>query len=222
MLISISIVVVTMLIALNGILYQPLIDPVKSIKWSNINPYGKVLIAFIVVLTILNIYKSYYDEQTKKEEQKQLINQIETTVQTAVQGSPVKTIINEKILASVQGKRQKAIELALKLKADNIPYLWGGKRPKHGLDASSYVSYILGEVGVIKNPNAFWSGRLKNSLGLRTYEGESDLRVGDIIFYELGVTMLYLGEDTCIGMLTGGIHIKRINWGLGILGYGTY
>jgi len=86
---------------------------------------------------------------------------------------------------------------ALALYHKNVPYKWGGKN-EQGFDSSGYVAYVLAKIGVINNPETYWSGKLRNALA-RVQQG--DEKVGDVIFYSSGACMIYLGNQLSIGML---------------------
>lgn len=125
-------------------------------------------------------------------------------------------IVNENvILEAVSGKKREAIELAFKLQKSDIRFEWGGKNPSTGFDSSGFISYIFSEINIIKNPEGYWSGRLREKFGCKDYNDEDELQIGDLLFYEAGVCMLYLGDNCCIGMFPEGISIKELYFGFG-------
>jgi cell wall-associated NlpC family hydrolase len=113
-----------------------------------------------------------------------------------------------RILASATGKQREVLTLAFKLHGQKVPYKWGGKDPHDGFDSSGYIAYLLAKAGVIDDPTTYWSGKLLASPLLQTVPHEE---VGDIIFYNAGACMIYLGDNTSIGMLPGGIVIDNLD-----------
>ena len=114
----------------------------------------------------------------------------------------------DKILKSAIDKQRKALGVAFELYKQRVPYKWGGKQPSKGLDSSGYVAYILANIGVIKDPATYWSGKLFTSPLMKKVDHE---RVGDIIFYGGGICMIYLGDHVSIGMLPGGIATGNLD-----------
>lgn len=117
------------------------------------------------------------------------------------------------ILKLVSGDRQKkAIEIAIDLyeKKPPIGYTWGGKSPADGFDSSGYVAYVLAQVGVLKNPSAYWSGRLRQDLKSVPIDYKQP---GDVVFYPGGTCTFYLGgpDHLSIGALPGGIATGNID-----------
>lgn len=68
MFIIIAIVVASMFVALNGLLYQPKKDSTKPVSWQNINLVGKILFGLVILLAILATTKSIYDEGNYEKE----------------------------------------------------------------------------------------------------------------------------------------------------------
>jgi cell wall-associated NlpC family hydrolase len=117
------------------------------------------------------------------------------------------------ILQRIQGDRQKkAIGIAIDLYEHRplIGYTWGGKSPETGFDSSGYVAYVLGKAGVLTNPSVYWSGRLRKDLSSVPLPSKQP---GDVVFYEGGTCMFYLGgpDDLSIGALPGGIATGKID-----------
>ena len=148
------------------------------------------------------------------------LNEITNTILAEIKPFANQTVEKNRILESVSDKRKEVIRLAFELQERVIPFKWGGKSPKKGFDSSGFVAYLLSQVNIIQNPEIYWSGRLRSEFGNRSFNSGSELQIGDIIFYEAGVCMLYLGNNRCIGMLPQGIVIKELYFGFKKLGYG--
>jgi hypothetical protein len=73
MLINIMIIFATMIIALNGLLFQTKIKPEGPVQWRNVNLFGKILFALIIFLTGLNIFGSYINEKQHANEVNQFL-----------------------------------------------------------------------------------------------------------------------------------------------------
>lgn len=73
MTLSIIIGLATMLIALNGLIFQPKKDPEGPTNWKNINTFGRILFGLIILLIVLNIAESYYDERNHTKEVNRLL-----------------------------------------------------------------------------------------------------------------------------------------------------
>jgi hypothetical protein len=72
MLFNLIVALITLVLALNGLLFQPKKDPNGAVKWSNLNRTGKVLLIFILSLGILNIAKGIIDDRNNKKYQDDL------------------------------------------------------------------------------------------------------------------------------------------------------
>lgn len=119
---------------------------------------------------------------------------------------------------SPNGKRSLAILSAYDLYDRGIQYKYGGKKPEDGLDCSGFIAYILSQRKIGIDPAYCNQACLMNKWG-KDRPTQSDLRPGDLIFYDLEVTMMYLGNGKCIGMLWDGIRVESLNFGK-IIGYG--
>lgn len=126
-------------------------------------------------------------------------------------------------LASIKGKRKFAVDLALDLQERNFKFVMGGRKPEDGgFDLSGFIDYILSrpEIGIVKNPANCNQSCLMNDVGIIKSSALSELRPGDLIFYEGERTMMYLGKDKCIGMLyQGKIETEDVHF-MRIIGYG--
>jgi len=80
----------------------------------------------------------------------------------------------------------------------------------------------LGKVGVISNPEKYYSGLLRTTFQRPSNErgAQPDPQIGDLVFYDLGYVTFFLGSDTCIGMTTSGVLIQPVDFGPKRLGYG--
>jgi cellulose biosynthesis protein BcsQ len=120
----------------------------------------------------------------------------------------------------LSGTRRLAVLLAFHLKERNIPFVMGGRKPETGLDLSGFIDYILSQpqIAVIKDPENCDQQCLINNT--TKVAGLNELRPGDLIFYENQHTMMYLGNNKCIGMIyQETIEVKDISDGKAI-GYG--
>lgn len=147
---------------------------------------------------------------------------LQRTIKEDVRPKPVGNLDEEKILSSATGKQREVIQLAFDLYHRKIPYKWGGKDPHEGLDSSGYIAYILARVGVIQDPTTYWSGKLKAEL---KKVNPQQAAVGDIMFYNSGACVIYLGDKTSIWMLPGGIgtgDLEKSPDGYDLLGAATY
>src|SRR5215216_3571540 len=113
-------------------------------------------------------------------------------------------------LDSAHGKRKAALNLALELMDEGIPFKPGG-RTKEGFDTSGFIDYILASPEV----------RLPLDIGLCNQaclaklttpaQTLGDLQPGDLIFYEYDQTLMYLGREKKSGK----------EQGIGMVFYGT-
>jgi len=86
-----------------------------------------------------------------------------------------------------------------------------------------FVALALSEAGMPFTPEILTAKSLQNLLNVTT-EGEP--KPGDVLFFDNGIVMLYLGGDNAVGMLPEGAVIKGgVLKGKGIgftyMGYGT-
>ena len=125
--------------------------------------------------------------------------------------------------ASIAGKRRAALTAAFELKQAKVPFRWGGRKKEDGVDSVGFAAVALAEAGMLLRPDVLTSKGLQNLLNVKT-EGEP--QPGDILFFDSGIVMLYLGGDNAVGMLpegavTKGGVLKGKGVGFHYLGYGT-
>ncbi len=143
----------------------------------------------------------------------------------AVRQSPNtgRDIKNPALAASITGKRREALMAAFALKQEKVPFKWAGKKKEDGLDSATFAAMALAQAGVIDKPEAVTAKGLQSQLKVGT-EGEP--QPGDLLFFDGGNVMLYLGGDNAVGMLPEGPVTKNgVIKGKGIgfkyLGYAT-
>lgn len=134
-----------------------------------------------------------------------------------------KDIKDPALAASITGKRRDALTAAFALKQEKVPFKWAGKKKEDGLDSAAFAALILAQAGVIEKPDAATAKSLQGQLKV-SQEGEP--QPGDLLFFDGGNVMLYLGGDNAVGMLPEGAVTKNgIIKGKGIgfkyLGYGS-
>ena len=86
-----------------------------------------------------------------------------------------------------------------------------------------FAALALADAGMLLRPDDLTSKGLQNLLNVKT-EGEP--QPGDVLFFDDGIVMLYLGGDNAVGMLPeGAVTKKGVIKGRGIgfkyMGYGT-
>jgi hypothetical protein len=124
---------------------------------------------------------------------------------------------------SIAGKRRSALTAAFALKQANPPFKWGSRKKDDGLDSVGFAAAALSEAGMLLKPEALTIKGLQNLLNVTT-AGEP--QPGDILFFDNGIVMIYLGGDNAVGMLpegaaTKGGVLKGKGIGFKYLGYGT-
>jgi hypothetical protein len=134
-----------------------------------------------------------------------------------------KDISDPVLPASITGKRRDALTAAFALKAAKVPFQWGGRRKEDGVDSVGFVAVALSEAGMLLKPDVLTAKGLQNLLNVAT---EGDPKPGDILFFDNGIVMLYLGGDSAVGMLpegpvTKGGVLKGKGIGFKYMGYGT-
>jgi cell wall-associated NlpC family hydrolase len=133
-----------------------------------------------------------------------------------------KDIKDPALPASITGKRRAALTAAFALKQEKVPFKWAGKKKEDGLDSATFAAMVLAQAGVIEKPETVTAKSLQGQLKVGT-EGEP--QPGDLLFFDGGNVMLYLGGDNAVGMLPEGAVTKNgVIKGKGIgfkyLGYG--
>jgi cell division protein FtsL len=124
---------------------------------------------------------------------------------------------------SVTGKRRDALAAAFALKQARIPFTWGGRRTEDGVDSVGFVALSLSQAGMLLKPEVLTARSLQSLLNVAT-EGEP--KPGDILFFDNGIVMFYLGGDNAVGMLpegpvTKGGVLKGKGIGFKYMGYGS-
>jgi cell wall-associated NlpC family hydrolase len=134
-----------------------------------------------------------------------------------------KDIKDPALATSITGKKREALTAAFALKQEKVPFKWAGKKKEEGLDSAAFAALILAQAGVMEKPEAATAKSLQAQLMVKT-EGEP--QPGDLLFFDGGNVMLYLGGDNAVGMLPEGPVtkngvIKGKGIGLKYLGYAT-
>ena len=134
-----------------------------------------------------------------------------------------KDISDPALPPSITGKRRDALTAAFALKQARIPFTWGGRRKEDGVDSVGFVALALSQSGMLLKPEVLTAKSLQNLLNVAT-EGEP--KPGDILFFDNGIVMFYLGGDNAVGMLpegpvTKGGVLKGKGIGFTYMGYGT-
>ena len=124
---------------------------------------------------------------------------------------------------SIAGKRRATLTAAFELKQAKVPFRWGGRRREDGVDSVGFAALALADAGMLLRPDVLTSKGLQNLLNVKT-EGEPE--PGDILFFDSGIVMLYLGGDNAVGMLPEGAVtktgvIKGRGIGFKYMGHGT-
>jgi len=117
-----------------------------------------------------------------------------------------KDIKDPALPAAITGKRRDALTAAFALKQEKVPFKWAGKKKEDGLDSAAFAALILAQAGVIEKPEAVTAKSLQGQLKVGT-EGEP--QPGDLLFFNGGNVMLYLGGDNAVGMLPEGAVTKN-------------
>ena len=134
-----------------------------------------------------------------------------------------KDIKDPALPASITGKRRDALTAAFALKQEKVPFAWGGKKKESGLDSAAFAALALGQAGVIDKPDAATAQSLKGQFQVSQ---ECEPQPGDLLFFDGGNVMLYVGRDNAVGMLPEGAVtksgvIKGKGIGFKYLGYGS-
>jgi cell wall-associated NlpC family hydrolase len=119
--------------------------------------------------------------------------------------NPGKDIKDPVLATSITGKRREALTAAFALKQEKVPFKWAGKKKEDGLDSAGFAALVLAQVGVIDKPEAVTAKSLQSQFKVAT-EGEP--QPGDLLFFDGGNVMLYLGNDNAVGMLPEGAVTK--------------
>lgn len=134
-----------------------------------------------------------------------------------------KDIKDPALPASITGKRRDTLTAALALKQEKVPFKWGGRKKDEGLDSAGFAATALVFAGVMDKPDAATAKSLASQFTITT---EGDPQPGDLLFFDGGNVMFYLGGDNAVGMLPEGPVTKNgVIKGKGIgfkyLGYGS-
>jgi len=117
-----------------------------------------------------------------------------------------KDIKDPALPSAITGKRREALTAAFGLKQAKVPFKWGGKKKDEGLDSAGFAATVLAEAGVLDKPETATAKSLQGQLMVKT-EGEP--QPGDLLFFDGGNVMLYLGGDNAVGMLPEGAVTKN-------------
>jgi hypothetical protein len=98
MVLSVAIGIVSLLIALNGLIYQPKKDPSGPATWSNISRLGKCLFALILIINLLNVAKTIYDS----EEQSREVNRRDKAIKELLESQRSLTATNEVLKSTMK------------------------------------------------------------------------------------------------------------------------
>ena len=134
-----------------------------------------------------------------------------------------KDIKDPKLPPSIDGKRREALLAAFSLKEEKVPFKWGGRTKEEGLDSAGFAALALAQGGALEKVEGATAKILQAQLALST-EGEP--QPGDLLFFDGGNVLLYLGGDNAVGMLPEGPVTKNgVIKGKGIgfkyLGFGS-
>jgi len=114
---------------------------------------------------------------------------------------------------------ERQYEEALALYRKRIPFKWGGKSPEQGFDSSGFIAYLLKQVGIISDPQQYWSVNLLTATRPISVD---QAEPGDVIYYEYGICMLVLDHDTRIGALPGGVATGNLDGVIKTVGVGRF
>jgi cell wall-associated NlpC family hydrolase len=114
---------------------------------------------------------------------------------------PGKDIKDPALPLSIAGKRREALMAAFALKQEKVSFKWGGREKEEGLDSAGFAALALAKVGALEMPEGATAKVLQAQLALST-EGEP--QPGDLLFFDGGNVLIYLGGDNAVGMLPEG------------------
>lgn len=185
-----------------------------------------VVITIVTAITIYPLIQKRAALQAEisqlRDQRKMEVEQKNRQIETLEQRIKKLGILAES-LGALKGKRKKAVELALDLQRRSIEFKWAGRKPEDGgLDLSGFIDYILSqpEINIVRNPLDCGQSCLINDSGITKASSLSDLKPGDLIFYNDNHTMMYLGSEECIGMIwQGKVETRAVEYSK-ILQYG--
>jgi len=124
--------------------------------------------------------------------------------------------------ASISGKRRATLEAAFALKRAKPAFKWGSRKKEDGVDSVGFAAVALAESGMLLKPEGLTAKGLQNLLNVATVD---EPKPGDVLFFDSGIVMLYLGGDNAVGMLpegavTKGGVLKGRGIGFNYQGYG--
>jgi len=134
-----------------------------------------------------------------------------------------KDIADPALPESISGKRRQALQAALALKQAKPPFKWGSRKKEEGVDSVGFVAVALAQAGMLLKPETLTAKTLQDLLNVATV---GDPKPGDVLFFDKGIVMLYLGGDSAVGMLpegavTKGGVLKGRGIGFNYQGYGS-
>ncbi|MGB3464099.1 MAG: NlpC/P60 family protein [Cyclobacteriaceae bacterium] len=178
-----------------------------------------LIIGVVVLITLGFTLLLLIDTRTQKSDNILLKNQL--TENSSITRKLIEAIDDSvsSILVVTSQVNTPQVQMALELmnSTPEIPFIWGGKT-EEGFDSSGFISYVLNKTHGLTNYKEYWSGSLKTKYGIA--HDIQDISEGDIVFYESGVCMFYLGNDKCIGMVPAGILILNLENDWGYNGFG--
>jgi cell wall-associated NlpC family hydrolase len=160
----------------------------------------------------LSDLQNQYD--SLKQEFDDLINSARSLRSSAYQRDPLQALK----LTADQYPRQSELVSDMLQNQKNVPWKLDGISPQEGFDSAGLAAYMLQKYKLISQPASDARSVLPKLL-----KQESQPRVGDVVFYELGYTMFYYlderGDPFVVGMTPLGILALKPDFAK-VLSYG--